>query len=79
MNNKSSRPIFAVFVSAVLVLSACTSLGTSPSTPTPAATAVHWTYEGEDGPAHWGSLSPDYAACSAGKQQSPINIANAAP
>ncbi|KAK1264160.1 Bifunctional monodehydroascorbate reductase and carbonic anhydrase nectarin-3 [Acorus gramineus] len=26
------------------------------------------------GPDHWGSLSPDYYACSSGKLQSPINI-----
>jgi carbonic anhydrase len=36
----------------------------------------HWTYEGEEGPEHWGELSPDYAACSVGEAQSPINIAD---
>jgi carbonic anhydrase len=35
--------------------------------------AVHWTYSGEEGPNHWGELSPDYAACD-GKNQSPINL-----
>jgi len=35
---------------------------------------VHWGYEGEAGPEHWGELSPDFAACSAGKEQSPIDI-----
>lgn len=39
--------------------------------------APHWTYEGEEGPDHWGDLSPDYQACSIGKEQSPINITNA--
>ncbi len=34
----------------------------------------HWTYEGESGPAHWGELSGDYAVCSQGKSQSPIDI-----
>jgi carbonic anhydrase len=33
-----------------------------------------WSYEGKTGPAHWGSLSEEYALCSAGKQQSPIDI-----
>jgi carbonic anhydrase len=36
----------------------------------------HWTYEGEEGPANWGKLDPAYAACSDGKGQSPIDIAN---
>jgi len=36
--------------------------------------APHWSYEGETQPANWGSLSPEYAACSAGKSQSPINL-----
>lgn len=34
----------------------------------------HWAYEGEHGPAHWGHMSKDFAACSEGKQQSPIDI-----
>lgn len=34
----------------------------------------HWTYEGEEGPEHWGDLSHEYALCSAGKTQSPIDI-----
>jgi len=40
------------------------------ATPTP----PHWTYEGEEGPEHWGDLSADYALCSAGRAQSPIDI-----
>jgi carbonic anhydrase len=35
---------------------------------------AHWGYEGNDSPEHWGKLSPDYALCSTGKNQSPINI-----
>jgi carbonic anhydrase len=34
-----------------------------------------WSYEGAKGPARWGELDPDYAACSAGREQSPIDIA----
>lgn len=37
----------------------------------------HWTYEGESGPAHWGSLSGDYATCAKGQSQSPIDISGA--
>jgi carbonic anhydrase len=33
-----------------------------------------WSYEGMTGPAHWGHLSPDYAACALGREQSPIAL-----
>jgi carbonic anhydrase len=36
-----------------------------------------WTYEGATGAGHWGALDPEYAACNAGKEQSPIDIRNA--
>ncbi|MCK5524058.1 MAG: carbonic anhydrase family protein [Thiomargarita sp.] len=36
----------------------------------------HWSYKGDTGPAHWGSLSEEYALCGNGKQQSPIDIVN---
>ncbi|MFN8374656.1 MAG: carbonic anhydrase [Anaerolineae bacterium] len=42
------------------------------ATPTPAP--PHWTYEGEEGPEHWGDLSADFALCSTGRAQSPIDI-----
>ena len=35
---------------------------------------VHWGYEGDSGPSSWSTLSPTYALCAEGKQQSPINI-----
>ncbi len=35
---------------------------------------MHWSYQGDTGPEHWGSLSEKYAACATGKKQSPINI-----
>ncbi len=35
---------------------------------------AHWSYEGETAPNHWGKLSEEYALCSTGKQQSPIDI-----
>jgi len=36
---------------------------------------AHWSYtEGSDGPANWWRTSKDNLLCSAGKQQSPINI-----
>jgi len=41
------------------------------------AGAEDWSYHGDTGPDHWGSLSEDFAACSAGAQQSPINLTGA--
>jgi carbonic anhydrase len=40
-------------------------------------TPPEWSYEGANGPAHWGELNPEYAACTAGKEQSPIYIRKA--
>lgn len=34
---------------------------------------VHWSYKGEEGPAHWQDLCSGFSACG-GKVQSPINI-----
>ena len=36
-----------------------------------------WSYEGVNGPEHWGDLDPGYAACKTGKEQSPIDIRTA--
>lgn len=50
------------------------------SAPLPAVSqqhAAHWTYEGENGPAHWASVEPEYQTCGIGKEQSPIDIRGA--
>ena len=39
-----------------------------------AARAAHWDYEGRGGPDHWGQLKPEFAKCSSGTRQSPIDI-----
>jgi carbonic anhydrase len=44
-----------------------------------ASDPVHWGYDGDVGPEYWGSLSPEYAACSDGKEQSPVDIQATAP
>jgi carbonic anhydrase len=55
----------------VLAISAATVVALA----TPAVRAQpHWSYEGEDGPEHWGSLDPSFAACDAGTRQSPIDL-----
>lgn len=35
---------------------------------------AHWTYEGAEGPEHWGEIADTYRACSVGKNQSPIDL-----
>ena len=58
----------------LLVVSACTP-GQAP-TSAQSSSPAHWTYEGEEGPAHWGELDPAYEMCGIGKNQSPIDIAS---
>lgn len=38
------------------------------------ATKVNWSYQGNTGPANWANLSPDFAACANGSNQSPIDV-----
>ena len=42
--------------------------------PHEAAHAPHWAYTGAEGPTHWAELGPDYAMCSTGTEQSPIDL-----
>ena len=39
--------------------------------------AHEWSYSGSEGPAHWGELTPEFAACKTGHRQSPVNIVRA--
>lgn len=34
----------------------------------------HWSYEGEEGPEHWASISAEFEACESGVKQSPIDL-----
>ena len=43
------------------------------------AEAPAYSYEGAKGPENWGSLDPSYAACSTGKEQSPIDLTKGSP
>ena len=40
-----------------------------------ASEKTHWTYEGEEGPEHWGELAEEFDMCSKGRNQSPIHLA----
>jgi len=42
-----------------------------------AAQTANWSYSGKTGPITWSKLDPAYAACSAGQDQSPIDIRKA--
>jgi carbonic anhydrase len=63
---KASRLVLSSIFLLTLFLSACSTSAAPP----------HWTYEGEEGPAHWGEIDPSYAVCGTGKSQSPIDVAN---
>jgi carbonic anhydrase len=66
--------VVAAFVSGVIVVAPSLSVAQE-SKPS----AHEWSYEGEEGPTHWGDLEPDFAACRLGKHQSPIDIRDAKP
>lgn len=38
---------------------------------------AQWEYEGERGPDNWAELSADYTTCEAGREQSPVDLADA--
>lgn len=64
-------------LAATACLAACAAPPSTPTTPSGAASASpapHWSYEGEEGPDYWGTLSTAYATCQTGAQQSPIDI-----
>lgn len=45
-----------------------------PAAPAAKKKPDHWAYHGDGGPEHWGSIKSEYALCSNGKRQSPIDI-----
>ncbi|XWY18834.1 carbonic anhydrase [Bisgaard Taxon 45] len=59
-----------VFTLSTLALAACQQSINSQDKHT------HWGYTGHEAPEHWASLSPKFALCGEGKNQTPINIVN---
>jgi carbonic anhydrase len=72
-----SRPWIAVAVAAAMAFAGCgdDDEPVSDETTTQAEQAApEWSYSGDTGPDQWGSLSPEYAECSEGTEQSPIDL-----
>src|SRR5215470_6626102 len=71
MNCRAAKPLLAL-----LAMLAVLSPRRAPAQP--ARPPAHpWSYDGDNGPAHWGALKTEYALCRAGKHQAPIDIRNA--
>ncbi len=68
MNTAKYTPLFAMLL--FLVIFTALLLNTL-------AADIHWGYSGDEGPANWGELSPEYILCADGSAQSPIDIRNA--
>jgi len=66
------KKVTQLVVSAALV-SGLAMMGMSPVLATEQGTP-HWSYEGEEGPEHWGQLADEYLMCSEGANQSPIDL-----
>jgi carbonic anhydrase len=67
------RNVLIAILSVTFAASAQQTAPTPPPTPPGAA----WGYYGAKGPYSWGHLDPAYAACSKGKEQSPLDIRGA--
>ena len=60
----------------ILRISCCAALIAMAGVPfTWSSEETHWTYEGEEGPAHWGELAEEFDMCAKGRNQSPIDLA----
>ena len=67
MKKVNRLTIFVVLVSSLALTFMSTSLFAEQGAP-------HWSYEGEEGPEHWGELADEYIMCSQGQNQSPIDL-----
>ena len=67
-----SKPFRSAIVLALLLF--CLA-----AAPVGASDPVHWGYDGDIGPEHWGALSTEFAACGDGREPSPVDIPATAP
>lgn len=65
---------FTVTLTGACLLLAAPAYAEENAAPAAGHSAPHWEYTGEAGAEKWGGLSPDFAACGAGKMQSPVDI-----
>ena len=81
-------PLAAALLATVALVASCGDDGGSETTAgevaddapaTSEAQGPDWSYTGDTGPEFWGELNPEYARCSAGTEQSPIDLAGATP
>jgi carbonic anhydrase len=61
-------------VPALIVVAACARGSHTQPPMVPEGGGAHWGYSGEAGPPRWGGLRPEFAACSTGRRQSPIDL-----
>jgi carbonic anhydrase len=72
LTTRITKFALSLSIAAVLLISAHPAIAQAP-----ASQAPRWGYSGDDGPDHWGDLSPDFATCKSGTRQSPLNIQDA--
>jgi len=79
----SNKPVVITALTALMAAGGCStkhSATRDASAGAPkVARPVHWAYTGHEGPRHWGSLDPAYAACDRGHSQSPVDITKTGP
>jgi carbonic anhydrase len=49
-------------------------LGAAAPGPSGSGGHAHWSYAGNTGPEHWGTLQPDFKVCELGLEQTPIDL-----
>jgi carbonic anhydrase len=65
------------FLGFAAAMAACPLCATSATAAEAHGSAPHWGYEGENGPANWSELSPNFRSCSLGAEQTPIDLKGA--